>query len=253
MSEHIKVERDDGVLAITLARPDRRNAITVAMYEALAAALLSAADDPPIRLITLRGDGADFTAGNDLMDFLAEVRPDSIDDLPVGRFLAALANNSVPLVAAVHGNAIGIGTTMLLHCDLVLAEEGTRFKMPFVELGLVPEAASSLILPALAGRRAAARMLLLGESFGAAEALAWGIASHVVPTGGAERALAETVATLLSRPPEALRLTQGLLRAGNKAAVLERILLESGHFGERLQSDEIKQAIAAFFAARAER
>jgi enoyl-CoA hydratase/carnithine racemase len=250
MSEHVEVGRDGEVLSIVLNRPERRNAITVAMYAALADAVRSAADDPKVRLITIRGEGADFTAGNDLMDFLQEARPDAIEELPVGRFLLALADNEVPLVAAVQGNAIGIGTTLLLHCDLVLAEAEARFKMPFVELGLVPEAASSLILPRLSGRRAAARMLLLGESFGAKEAEQWGIVSHIVPAGGLDDALAKVVATLLSRPPEALRLTQRLLRSADRAEVGERIGVEGGHFGERLRSDEIKQAIAAFFAAR---
>lgn len=252
MSDHVQVNRGGGVMSIVLNRPERRNAITVAMYAALAEAIRSAGDDPAIRLITIHGAGVDFTAGNDLMDFMAEVRPDSIEDLPVGHFLLALARNEVPLIAAVHGNAIGIGTTMLLHCDLVLADEDACFKMPFVELGLVPEAASSLILPRLAGRRAAARMLLLGERFGAKQARDWGIVSHVVPSGGLEETMAGVVATLLSRPPEALRLTQQLLRAADREAAIERIALESGHFGERLQSDEIKQAISAFFAARAD-
>lgn len=250
MSDHIQVTSDGGVMAIVLNRPERRNAITVAMYAALAAAVRSAGNDPAVRLITIRGSGADFTAGNDLMDFMAEVRPEAIEDLPVGHFLMALADNEVPLVAAVHGNAIGIGTTMLLHCDLVLADQAACFKMPFVELGLVPEAASSLILPRLSGRRGAARMLLLGDRFGAEQARDWGIVSHVVPSGGLDETLAGVVATLLSRPPEALRLTQRLLRAADREAVIERITLESGHFGERLQSDEIKQAIAAFFTAR---
>ena len=250
MTDHVQVTREGGVLGIVLNRPDRRNAITVAMYAALAEAVRSAAGDGEVRLITIRGEGADFTAGNDLMDFLQEAREDSIDELPVGRFLMALADNEVPLIAAVQGNAIGIGTTMLLHCDLVLADEDACFKMPFVELGLVPEAASSLILPRLSGRRAAARMLLLGERFGAQQAKDWGIVSHVVPTGGLEETLGGVVATLLARPPEALRLTQRLLRAADREAVRERIGVEGRHFGERLQSDEIKQAIAAFFAAR---
>lgn len=250
MTDHVQVTRDGPVLGIVLNRPERRNAITVAMYATLADAVRSAAGDSSVRLITIRGEGADFTAGNDLMDFLQEARPDSIDELPVGRFLLALADNEVPLIAAVQGNAIGIGTTLLLHCDLVLADSEARFKMPFVELGLVPEAGSSLILPRLSGRRAAARMLLLGESFGATQAKDWGIVSHVVPSGGLEETLAGVVATLLSRPPEALRLTQRLLRAADREAVGERIAVEGRHFGERLQSEEIKQAIAAFFAAR---
>lgn len=250
MDDHLLVEVKDSTLAITLNRPERRNAITVAMYDALAAALTEAADDPAIRLITLRGNGEDFTAGNDLMDFLSQFRPDSIDELPVGRFLHALTVNEVPLIAAVHGNAIGIGTTMLLHCDLVLVEEGAKFRMPFVELGLVPEAASSLLLPRLAGQRAAARMLLLGETFGSREALDWGIASHVVPVGQLGEALQSVVDKLSELPAEALRLTQRLLRQDNRREILERMALETSHFGERLQSEEIKQAIASFFARK---
>src|SRR5512134_3829582 len=170
IDSHVLVEqRPDGVLSIVLVRPERRNAITVAMYAALASAIENAADDAAVRLITLEGQGDDFTAGNDLGDFLqAMPDPGLAEDIPVWRLLRALARNQVPIIAAVHGNAVGIGTTMLFHCDFVLAEEGTRFVMPFVDLGLVPEAASSLLFPRLAGRRRAARHLLLGEPFGAA-------------------------------------------------------------------------------------
>ena len=145
MDSHVLVDhRTDGVLSIMLARPERRNAITVAMYAALANAIESAADNATVRLITIEGQGEDFTAGNDLGDFLqAMPDPGSGEDIPVWRLLRALARNQVPIVAAVHGNAVGIGTTMLFHCDFVLAEEGCRFVMPFVDLGLVPEAASS--------------------------------------------------------------------------------------------------------------
>ena len=146
MSEHIQIEQAGGRLRIRMNRPERRNAITVAMYAALADAIERAATDPDIRLITIEGVGEDFTAGNDLADFLAEMPPPGTTDIPVWRLLRALAKNEVPIVAAVHGNAVGIGTTMLFHCDLVIAEQGTRFVMPFVDLGLVPEAASSLIL-----------------------------------------------------------------------------------------------------------
>ena len=254
MSEHILVERRDGVLSLTLARPERRNAITVAMYAALADAIEGAASDPTVRLITLEGQGEDFTGGNDLADFLKDMpAPGSDADVPVWRLLRALANNEVPLVAAVHGNAVGIGTTLLFHCDLVIAEQGSRFVMPFVDLGLVPEAASSLIMPRLSGRRAAARHILLGEPFGADQALALGIASHVVATGELDAALAKLVAALLAKPAEAMRLTQALLRQADRAEVLERMELENGHFSERLTSDEVRDAIAAFFAARAAR
>lgn len=253
MDGNVLVEqRSDGVLSIILARPERRNAITVAMYSALADAVERAATDDAIRFITLEGQGEDFTAGNDLGDFLqAMPAPDSGEDLPVWRLLRALARNKVPIIAAVHGNAVGIGTTMLFHCDFVLAEEGCRFVMPFVDLGLVPEAASSMLFPRLAGRRRAARHLLLGEPFGAAEAFEMGLASHVVPQGRLGKALADLTAALLAKPPEALRKTQALLRQTDCDEILERMALENGHFAERLESDEVKQAIMAFFAARA--
>src|SRR3990170_270866 len=189
MSEHVRIDSNGGVLAITLARPERRNAITVAMYAALADAIEGAQGDDSVRLITLRGEGADFTAGNDLADFMAAMPRDG-EEIAVWRLLRALAVNEVPLIAAVHGNAVGIGTTMLLHCDFVLAEEGARFVMPFVDLGLVPEAASSLLMPRLAGRRRAARYLLLGEPFGVEEAHEFGLVSHRVAKGELGEALA---------------------------------------------------------------
>jgi len=253
MTEHIQVGRQGERLSIRMNRPERRNAITVAMYAALADAIESAADDGSIRLITLEGAGEDFTAGNDLADFIAEMPPPGTTDIPVWRLLRALAKNQVPILAAVHGNAVGIGTTILFHCDIVLAEEGSRFVMPFVDLGLVPEAASSLILPRLAGRRRAARYLLLGESFGAEEAMEFGLVSHVVPRGELDSAVVSKVDALLAKPTEALRLTQRLLRREDTDEILQRMELENGHFGERLTSDEVKQAIAAFFAARAKK
>ena len=251
MGAHVLVDRDGGVLRLTMARPERRNAITVAMYAALADAIAGAAGDLSIRLIIIEGQGEDFTAGNDLADFLNELpAPGSGTDIPVWRLLRALATNQVPLIAAVHGNCVGIGTTMLFHCDFVIAEEGSRFVMPFVDLGLVPEAASSLLMPRLAGRRRAARYILLGEKFGADEALAMGLASHKVPAGQLRAALDTLVTALLAKPPEALRQTQALLRREDTDEILERMELENGHFGERLASDEVKQVIAAFFAAR---
>jgi enoyl-CoA hydratase/carnithine racemase len=249
MSEHVLVERDGDCLSVTLNRPERRNAITVAMYAALADAIEGAADDPSLRLITLQGRGEDFTAGNDLNDFL-QAMPQDGEDIPVWRLLRALARNRVPLVAAVQGNAVGIGTTILFHCDLVLAEESARFSMPFVDLGLVPEAASSLLLPRLAGRRRAARYLLLGEPFGSGDALAFGLVSHMVPTAGLDAALARIVDALKAKPREALRLTQALLRSADESEILERMDLENGHFSERLSSNEVRDAITAFFARK---
>jgi enoyl-CoA hydratase/carnithine racemase len=248
MSEHVRVEKDGGVLAITLARPDRRNAITVAMYAALADAIEGATEDPDVRVITVRGEGQDFAAGNDLFDFL-EAAPRLDEEIPVWRLLRGLATCEIPIVAAVHGNCVGIGTTMLLHCDLVIADDTARFSMPFVDLGLVPEAASSLLFPRLAGRRRAARYLLLSEPFGTEEAQAIGLVSHRTTEDALEAKLDEVVATLMAKPPEALRQTQRLLRHGSRDEILERMKLESSLFAERLASDEVKQAIAAFFAA----
>jgi len=250
MSEHVRIETSCGVLAIALARPDRRNAITVAMYAALADAIEGAADDSSVRVITLRGEGQDFAAGNDLADFL-EATPRLDEEIPVWRLLRALATCEIPIVAAAHGNCVGIGTTMLLHCDLVIADDSARFSMPFVDLGLVPEAASSLLFPRLAGRRRAARYLLLSESFDADEAEAIGLVSHRVPAGALDQKTDEVVAALLAKPPEALRQTQRLLRRGARDEILERMKLESSLFAERLASAEVKEAIAAFFAKRA--
>jgi enoyl-CoA hydratase/carnithine racemase len=270
MSELVRVERNGAVLAITLARPERRNAITAAMYAALAEAVESAGSDASIRLITLRGEGQDFAAGNDLGDFLtffgdtilnsgsqpeggSRDRPDELSivspkkEIPVWRFLRALATCEVPLVAAVQGNCVGIGTTMLLHCDLVVAEEGARFSLPFVDLGLVPEAASSLLLPRLAGRRRAARYLLLGEAFGVDEAVEIGLVSHRAGPGQLTETFGAVVAALLAKPAGALRDTQRLLRHGARDEILERMKLEGQVFAERLASTEARAAISAFF------
>src|SRR5438067_6074363 len=218
MSEHVRVEKDGGLLAITLARPERRNAITVDMYGALADAIAGSFEDGETRLITIRGEGQDFAAGNDLADFLETVPRD--DDIPVWRLLRALAQCEIPLVAAVHGNCVGIGTTMLLHCDLVIAEEGARFSLPFVDLALVPEAASSMLLPRIAGRRRAARYLLLGDAFGVDEAMEIGLVSHRAGPGQLEEILAAVAAALLAKPAGALRDTKRLLRHGTRAEII---------------------------------
>ena len=250
MSEHVRVERDGAVLAITLNRPDRRNAITIAMYAALADAIESARDDQSVRIITIRGEGQDFAAGNDLADFL-NAAPRTDEEIPVWQLLRALAECETPIVAAVHGNCVGIGTTMLLHCDLVIAADDSRFSMPFVDLALVPEAASSLLFPRLAGRRRSARYLLLCEPFGAEEALEIGLISHAVPAAQLVGSFQEIVRALLAKRAEALRITQKLLRQGNRDEILERMQLEGAQFADRLASDEVKQAIEAFFAKRA--
>lgn len=249
MSKQVRVERRGPVLSVTLARPERRNAITVAMYAALADAIEQSAGDASIRLITFRGEGQDFAAGNDLADFLDASTREG-DEIAVWRFLRVLAACETPIVAAVHGNCVGIGTTMLLHCDLVIAEDGTRFSLPFVDLGLVPEAASSMLLPRLAGRRLAARYLLLGEAFGVEEASSIGLISHRAAAGDLDRVFGEIIGRLLAKPPGALRETQRLLRDGARDEIMERMRLEGGVFAERLKSPEVKEAITAFFEKR---
>lgn len=249
MSEHVRVERIDELLSITLDRPERRNALTIAMYARFAEAIEQATADPSIRLVSIRGEGQDFAAGNDLADFLHAL-PRTDGDIPVWRLLRALASCETPILAAVHGNCVGIGTTMLLHCDLVIAEEGARFSMPFVDLGLVPEAASSLLLPRLAGRRRAARYLLLGEAFGTEEALEIGLVSQVAPQGQLGAVADDVTSRLLAKPASALRATQKLLRHGSRDELLERMKLEGEVFSERLQSAEAKEAFTAFFEKR---
>ena len=249
MSEHVRIEQQGEVLAITLARPERRNAITVAMYAALADAFEEVTRDSDVRLITIRGEGQDFAAGNDLADFLAAA-PRIDEEIPVWRLLRALATCETPIVAAVHGNCVGIGTTMLLHCDLVVADDSARFSMPFVDLGLVPEAASSLLLPRLAGRRRAARYVLLAEPFGVDEAIDIGLVSHRAAPGALDEKVQQVVAALLAKPPEALRETQRLLRHGARDEILQRMKMESSLFAERLPSAEVKEAISAFFEKR---
>ncbi|HEX3424111.1 MAG TPA: enoyl-CoA hydratase [Sphingomicrobium sp.] len=249
MNEHVVVEKRGPVLSIALARPERRNAITVAMYAAIAEAVEEGSADASVRVMTIRGEGPDFAAGNDLADFLQEV-PGDREEIAVWRLLRALAACETPLVAAVHGNCVGIGTTMLLHCDLVVAEEGTRFSLPFVDLGLVPEAASSLLFPEMAGRRLAARYLLLGEPFGVKEAISIGLVSHDCGAGTLDQMLGGIIDSIIAKPQGALRATQHLLRHGEREAILERMRLEGSIFAERLKSSEVKEAITAFFEKR---
>lgn len=235
-------------MEIRLQRPEKRNAITAAMYAALADALARAADEAAIRAVLISGEGEAFTAGNDLRDFLA--RPPQAEDGPVFRFLRAVATAPKPLVAAVQGAAVGIGVTMLLHCDLVVAAANARFSLPFVNLGLVPEAASSLLLPRLVGHQRAAEMLLLGEAFDAEAARACGLVNRVVAEGDLIDAARTLAGALAARPPEAVRLAKALLK-GDGAAVAGRMAEENRHFRERLKSAELREAVAAFFEKRA--
>jgi enoyl-CoA hydratase/carnithine racemase len=248
MSELIQVSRDAGTMTIRFNRPDKKNAFTVAMYESMAAALAEAERDQAVRVILFTAAGDAFTAGNDLGDFMS--RPPTDESSPVFRFLAALASASKPLVAAVDGLGVGIGLTLLLHCDLVYATERTKLRAPFVDLGLVPEAASSLLLPRLFGYQRAAEILLLGETIDARRAYELGLVNAVVPQAELAARAQEACTKLAAKPPMALKLTKQLLKDPAHATVAERIRHEAVYFGRQLGSAEVKEAITAFFEKR---
>ena len=239
----IAVSDADGVRDVLFDRPAKKNAFTGDLYAALADALAGAASDPDIGAVLLRGAGGLFTAGNDIGDFLRA--PPTGDDAPVRRFLDTLAVLDKPVVAAVSGLAIGVGTTMLLHCDLVYAAPNATFRTPFVDLGLVPEAGSSLLLPALVGQARAARMLLLGEPIDAATALDWGLVGAVVPADRLDETARSAAVALARKPRGAVVATKRLLRHG-RDAVLQTMAREFEVFGERLSLPEAKAAFEAF-------
>jgi enoyl-CoA hydratase/carnithine racemase len=242
MSELVKVTQSEGICEIRLNRPEKRNAITFAMYAALTAAFAAAEADERVRALVLSGEGPGFCAGNDLHDFLAG--PDFSGAHPVMGFLKGLATLKKPLVAAVHGQTVGIGVTMLLHCDLVSAARNTQFSMPFVSLGLVPEAASSLLLPRLLGPQRAAELLLLGRQFDAATAYSYGLVNRVAEDNDALSEALVCANYLAHQPPIALAATRRLLR-GDPAEILARMEEEARIFGGQLKSEE--------FLARAKR
>jgi enoyl-CoA hydratase/carnithine racemase len=245
MTEQVLISSADGVCELRLNRPEKRNAITFGMYEALAGGLSAARADAQVRAVLLSGEGPGFCAGNDLNDFLAG--PKFSDAHPVLTLLRTLATFEKPLLAAVHGQTVGIGVTMLLHCDLIVAARNTQFSLPFVKLGLVPEAGSSLLLPRLIGAQRAAELLLLGQPCDAATALGFGLVSRVVEEGSlldTARALARSIA---QQPREALLATRRLLR-GDPAELLARIEAEARLFGAQLESEEFRAGVRAFLA-----
>jgi enoyl-CoA hydratase/carnithine racemase len=245
----ITVSVDSRIMSVRIDRPEKRNAIDLDMYRCMAAALAAADADPGVRVILFEGSGGNFTSGNDLADFRD---PSALDaGSPVYRFIEALESAGKPLVAAVEGLAIGIGVTMLLHFDLVYAGEGSRFQLPFVSLGLCPEAGSSQLLPQAAGYRRAAELFLLGEPFDAAAARGSGIVNEVVSTGQAGQVAREKAQRIAAQPAAAVRLTKELLRRGNRETLDTTIRLETERFRERLLSPEAAEAFAAFAARRA--
>ncbi|MCG5072810.1 enoyl-CoA hydratase [Paraburkholderia tagetis] len=248
MSNEILIARENGVLTITINRPERKNALTPAMYQAMAEALASAQEDAAVRAVLLRGHAEIFTAGNDIEDFLKS--PPTGGDSPVIHFLRTISTFEKPLVAAVAGAAIGVGTTLLLHCDMVYVADTARFAMPFAQLGLCPEAASSLLLPRVAGYQGAAEKLLLGETFDAAEAHRMGFVNRVLPAAELDAFVSAQLAKLVALPAASLRVTKALMKRASEHEIKTQISEESVHFGTRLLAPEAREAFTAFLEKR---
>ncbi|MES2686127.1 MAG: enoyl-CoA hydratase [Pseudomonadota bacterium] len=248
MSNDILTHTEAGVMTITLNRPERKNSITADMYGAMADALATAVQDPGVRVVVLQGNETVFSAGNDIGDFLN--KPPAGMDSPVFRFLRGIASFPKPLLAAVCGPAVGVGTTMLLHCDLVYAGDNAAFSMPFVNLGLCPEAASSLLVPQMLGYHRAAEALLLGEPFMAEAALEVGLVNRVVPPTEAN-GLAQTVARkLAAKPLTSLVETKRLMKKGQQQLVQQQMDEEGASFGRMLGEPAAKEAFGAFMQKR---
>ncbi|MEI7703125.1 MAG: enoyl-CoA hydratase-related protein [Deltaproteobacteria bacterium] len=251
MTENVRTSTADRVAEIEIHRPDKKNALTGEMYDAMSDAFGRADGDPEVRVIFLHGQPACFTSGNDLADFLAAGEaPGRGVGTPASRFLGVIRTAKKPVVAAVGGVAVGIGTTMLLHCELVYAAPNARFQMPFVPLGLAPEGGSSLLLPMVAGYQRAAEMLLLGRPFGAEKALAAGIVNEVVPEDRLIAHARDAALAVAALAPESVRITKEWLKRPYAGALEERMAEEIRVFGERLSSPEAKAAMAAFFARK---
>lgn len=244
MTNDILTTTRDGVLTIQMNRPGKKNALTRAMYAAMAAALHQAEADDSVRVILITGTADAFTSGNDLLDFVNLPQPG--EPRPVEDFLRAISTAAKPIVAAVNGLAVGVGVTMLMHCDLVYAAEDARFRLPFVNLAVVPEAGSSLLLNHLVGYRKAAELFLLGEWFSAPTARDLHFVNAIYPTADLLPETEKQVAKLLAQPPEALRLTKMLLRRPLHAAIQETIATEGQLFQERLQSAEAQAVFMRF-------
>ncbi len=239
----ILTTRDGDILVVTLNRPAKKNALTGDMYNGMSAALDQAKDDHSIGTIVFEGSGGSFTAGNDLADFLQSAS--DFTQSPALNFIRRLAVCETPIVAAVDGVAVGIGTTMLFHCDLVYAAPQAKFRMPFVDLGLVPEAGSSLLVPQRVGTVRATELLMLGEGFDAQAALGFGIINAIVPTEDLRGVAMDKAHRLAVRPRAALRETRRLMR-GDLAPLLARMEDEAQAFGAALQSKDAKAALSAF-------
>jgi enoyl-CoA hydratase/carnithine racemase len=245
MSEQIRYSKDGAVASLRFNRPEKKNAITVAMYQALLDWLNDAANDDAIRAVGIFG-GDVFTAGNDLGDFLAAGAQNHGEELPVIKLIRAMIAFPKPLLAGVKGVAIGFGTTMLMHCDAVVAGRSARFALPFARLGLVPEAGSSVIFPLIAGRTRASWLMLSGEQFGADEAYRIGLATHVADDADVDGAVTTMCSALAELPPKAIASTKRLLKARFAELVDRAVSDETAAFGAALQSDEARAAFMKF-------
>jgi enoyl-CoA hydratase/carnithine racemase len=248
MTEHIKIESKDNILTLTFARPDKKNALSNAMYGALADAIVAAETDPAARVVVLRGEGDMFTAGNDVGEFAAMATGAFKGERHVARFLQAIARASRPLVAAVQGRAVGVGTTMLLHCDFVVLAEDALLSTPFINLALVPEAASTILMPLRIGYARAYEMFALGETVDAKTALHLGIANRVVPLDRLHAEAASVAQRLAKLPAGSLAATKRLMR--DPELLTAQIAAESAIFAERLATAEAREAFTAFAERR---
>jgi enoyl-CoA hydratase/carnithine racemase len=248
MSQDILVHAENGVMTVTLNRLERKNSITSAMYGAMADALASAVDDAAVRVVVLQGHETVFSAGNDIGDFLE--KPPAGENSPVFHFLRGIARFPKPLIAAVCGPAVGVGTTMLLHCDLVYAGDNAAFSMPFVNLGLCPEAASSLLLPRMFGYHRAAEALLLGEPFMAEAALEVGLVNRVLPPTEANGYAHAQARKLAAKPISSLVETKRLMKQGQQEAVVQQMDLEGAAFSRMLREPAAREAFTAFIEKR---
>lgn len=247
MSDLVATSVKDGILTIRMNRPDKKNALNLEMYEAMGTAIRDAEKNPDVSVIVIAGAADSFCAGNDLKDFLAS--PPQGEQSPVMKFLRAISEAKLPVVAAVNGTAVGVGVTMLLHCDFVYVSKTATLSLPFVDLGLVPEAGASLLLPRLAGHQKAAELLMLGEPFTPQVALDIGLANAVCAPQDLEATAMNTAKKLAAKPRAALLETKALLRRDFES-VSQRIDKEAEAFKKRLASPEAQKAIAAFTQKR---
>jgi enoyl-CoA hydratase/carnithine racemase len=248
MTENVKSSTDNGICILTIARPKAKNAFSIAMYAGLMDAVKAADADPAVDVIVLRGEGGNFSSGNDLKDFLQN--PPTGPESTVFQFMHAVADLTKPIIAQVEGFAVGIGSTILLHCDLVYASETAKLTLPFVNLGLVPEAASSFFLPRLVGHQRASEILFFGEPFDAATACSLGLVNQVVPSDRIDAFVYERARTLAEKPADALRATKALLKKHWHERMLTHLDEEARVFCRLLREPNCHEAIHAFFEKR---